>query len=60
MEYEKCYVFEPERPRAAKRRKIERHGLQTSWPVRHAAYRSAWQAQEKGIEVRLAILIKAK
>ena len=53
MEYEKCYVFEPEHPRPTKRRRVESQGLQSSSVVRHEAYRKGWKAQQRRIDVRL-------
>ncbi|OQN97219.1 hypothetical protein B0A48_16761 [Cryoendolithus antarcticus] len=50
MEYEKCYVFEPDATRPAKRRKIEPQGLQASWQLRREAYRAAWAGPQARIE----------
>ena len=49
MEYEKCYVFEPD-TRQAKRRKIEPQGLQSSRKVRKQAYEKAWEKQKKVVD----------
>lgn len=38
MEYEKCYVFQPEDARPTKKRKTEPQGLQASWRLRKQAY----------------------
>lgn len=51
MEYEKCYVFEPEYNRSAKRRRINPQGLQASWKVRNEAYKEAWKTVEANIDV---------
>lgn len=51
MQYEKCYVYSPEDARPAKRRRVEPQGLQASWGVRHKAYKKAWQARQKEIDV---------
>ncbi|KAK6432006.1 Origin recognition complex subunit 3 [Oleoguttula sp. CCFEE 5521] len=54
MEYEKCYVFEPDATRPAKRRKTEPQGLQTSWRLRREAYRAAWAGLQARIEDALS------
>ena len=51
MEYEKCYVFQPENARPAKKRKTEDHGLHASWRLREKAYEQAWQTQQSQIDV---------
>jgi hypothetical protein len=51
MEYEKCYVFQPESTRPAKKRKTEEHGLHASWQLRKKAYEDAWQSQQSRIDV---------
>ena len=51
MEYEKCYVFQPEGARPAKKRKTEEHGLHASWRLRKKAYEDAWQSQQSRIDV---------
>lgn len=51
MEYEKCYLFEPEDPRPAKRRKTEAQGLHASWPLRQKAYQAAWECSKRQIDV---------
>jgi origin recognition complex subunit 3 len=51
MEYEKCYVFQPESVRPAKKRKTEAHGLHASWRLRKKAYEDAWQSQQSRIDV---------
>ncbi len=51
MEYEKCYVYEPEDHRPAKRRKVEPQGLHGSWNVRREAYETAWGTQEAQFNV---------
>ena len=52
MEYEKCYVFEPEEdPRPTKKRRVESRGLQASWKIRQRAYERAWQEQKRMINV---------
>lgn len=51
MEYEKCYVFQPESTRPAKKRKTEEHGLHASWQLRKKAYQDAWQSQQSRIDV---------
>ena len=51
MEYEKCYVFQPETARPAKKRKTEDRGLHASWQLRKKAYEHAWQAQQSHIDV---------
>jgi origin recognition complex subunit 3 len=51
MEYEKCYVFQPESARPAKKRKTEEHGLHASWRLRKKAYEDAWQSQQSRIDV---------
>jgi origin recognition complex subunit 3 len=53
MEYEKCYVFEPEDPRPTKIRRIESRGLQASWKIRQRAYERAWQEQKGMVDVRI-------
>ncbi|KAK3719102.1 Origin recognition complex subunit 3 [Vermiconidia calcicola] len=54
MEYEKCYAFEPESVRPAKRRKIESQGLHASWRARHEAYQKAWREQKQRIDAELS------
>ena len=51
MEYEKCYAFEPESGRPAKRRRIAPQRLHASWLERRQAYQSAWQEQQARIDV---------
>lgn len=51
MEYEKCYVFEPEDVRPAKRRKLEPQGLHKSWAHRQKLYEKAWQSTKHRIDV---------
>jgi hypothetical protein len=51
MEYEKCYVFQPESTRPAKKHKTEEHGLHASWRLRKKAYEDAWQSQQSRIDV---------
>lgn len=53
MEYERCYVFQPENPRPIKKRKTENQGLHASWNLRKKAYQKAWEAQHSRIEVRV-------
>ncbi|PPJ52926.1 hypothetical protein CBER1_11565 [Cercospora berteroae] len=53
MEYEKCYVFEPEEDRPVKRRRTEPQGLQASWNLRKKACQQAWGAQQQRINERL-------
>ncbi|GAB7364189.1 hypothetical protein MBLNU230_g4740t1 [Neophaeotheca triangularis] len=53
MEYEKCYVFEPEDGRSAKRRRTEPQGLQASWGLRKEAYQKQWQQHHERIEATL-------
>lgn len=53
MEYERAYIFQPEAPRPAKRRRIEPQGLQASWKSRREAYQSAWQERQQSIETCL-------
>lgn len=57
MEYEKCYVFEPEDPRPTKKRRIEPRGLQASWTARRKAYEKAWGEQKKLIDVRISVKV---
>nr|OQO30580.1 hypothetical protein B0A51_01206 [Rachicladosporium sp. CCFEE 5018] len=54
MEYEQCYVFEPNATRPAKRRKTEPQGLQASWRLRREAYRAAWAGPQARIEDALS------
>ncbi|KAK6433639.1 Origin recognition complex subunit 3 [Oleoguttula sp. CCFEE 5521] len=54
MEYEKCYVFEPDATRPAKRRKTEPQGLQASWRLRREGYRAAWAGPQARIEHALS------
>ncbi|KAK5172371.1 Origin recognition complex subunit 3 [Saxophila tyrrhenica] len=56
MEYEKCYVYEPEGQGPAKRRQIEPQGLQASWKLRREAYQAAWRAQKAQIDAKLSDL----
>lgn len=51
MEYEKCYVFEPEDTRPTKRRKTVVQGLHASWPLRRKAYQAAWEDRRRQIDV---------
>ncbi|KAK4629144.1 Origin recognition complex subunit 3 [Fulvia fulva] len=53
MEYEKCYVFQPDDERPTKRRRTEPEGLQASWMVRRKAYQEAWKARQDNIDQRL-------
>jgi origin recognition complex subunit 3 len=53
MEYEKCYVYEPESKRPTKRRKTEHQGLHASWKLRHQAYEAAWEERKAKIDVLL-------
>lgn len=53
MEYEKCYVYQPDDDRPAKRKRTELQGLQTTWPLRKKAYHEAWSAQQRRIEETL-------
>ncbi|KAF2164497.1 hypothetical protein M409DRAFT_25374 [Zasmidium cellare ATCC 36951] len=53
MEYEKCYVFKPDDPQPAKRRRTEPQGLQSSWNLRKKAYQDTWKAQQDRIDERL-------
>lgn len=53
MEYEKCYVFQPEDGRATKRRRTEPQGLQASWKLRKQAYERAWTSQENRINAKV-------
>ncbi|CAK4033407.1 Origin recognition complex subunit 3 [Lecanosticta acicola] len=53
MEYEKCYVFEPDDSRPAKRRRTEPQGLQASWNLRKKAYQQAWESQHSRIVDKL-------
>ncbi|OQN99324.1 hypothetical protein B0A48_14301 [Cryoendolithus antarcticus] len=54
MEYEKCYVFEPDATRPAKRRKTKPQGLQASWRFRRETYRAAWAGPQARIEDALS------
>ena len=58
MEYEKCYVFEPENARPSKRRRIAPHGLQASWKLRQAAYRKAWETQRQQLEQNIQVDVR--
>lgn len=53
MEYEKCYVFQPNGDRASKRRRLDPHGLQASWKLRKQAYEQAWTSQLGRIEAKV-------
>jgi len=53
MEYEKCYVYQPDDDRPAKRKRTELQGLQTTWALRKKAYHEAWSAQQRRIEETL-------
>ncbi|KAF2719939.1 hypothetical protein K431DRAFT_286249 [Polychaeton citri CBS 116435] len=54
MEYEKCYVYQPEDQPPAKRRKLEPpHGLQTSWQLRRQLFKDTWGVQQQRIDERL-------
>lgn len=56
MEYEKCYVFQPDDGRATKRRKTEPQGLQASWKLRKLAYERAWTSQQERIDAKVNII----
>lgn len=56
MEYEKCYVFQPEDSRPAKRRKTALQGLQASWDSRKKAFKEAWAVQRSHIHKRLSAI----
>lgn len=53
MEYEKCYVFQPEDARPTKKRKTEPQGLHASWRLRQKAYEQAWSNQQERIDAAL-------
>ncbi|GAM82657.1 hypothetical protein ANO11243_006390 [Dothideomycetidae sp. 11243] len=63
MDYETCSIYKPQNAvltpgRPAKRRRIEYHGLQSSWPRRRELYQILWAEHETSLHNALNDLDK--
>ncbi|QIW95443.1 hypothetical protein AMS68_000961 [Peltaster fructicola] len=54
MEYEKCYVFQPEDEPPQKKRRLGASGLHKTWPSRRNHFNEAWKSLDEAFSVALS------